>query len=460
MSLAYIQFNGKPGETWENQGEKIVYQLLVSWHNSCGVCIQYDHAISKSSWPIPFHFSCRCHQLPVFPGKKSEPFVDYREKIQELDHGQKTRVLGASNMRLIEKGVVEWSDVVTEGRIRDFREVVHLRRLDAGALEKAGVPKRYAEAALKAVNTPAAQAVDESRKRIIEAMRAKGYSDEQIRKLTGERLAARVTIRGFEGEPPQGPQPPPAIPPGPKPKSGSPPKPMHGEQLELNFDAKLTPKGKAAIREGAKPSGKPVAEAIKLPRGETKDRMAATIEAIDSVHGDGALEVTPISVKSMKGLGEFSWKGGKSVRISIHKAGDHQELTLVHEVGHFLDFFGVPGGRPGSRAERDRTKDPRFAEWLGAIKESGAHKALTEKLKERLEKSKLDFTKYLLSPEELWARSYAQYIALRSSSPVLKTQLDKLRQRAELVQWADDEFTSIAEAMDDLFLKLGWRTPR
>ena len=78
--MARVEFNGEPGTVWTNQTEKVQYQLIVNWHNSCGLCIQYDHAIGPL-WPTPFHHGCRSRQRIIFPGKSAEPFVDFRAKI-------------------------------------------------------------------------------------------------------------------------------------------------------------------------------------------------------------------------------------------------------------------------------------------------------------------------------------------------------------------------------------------
>jgi hypothetical protein len=92
---------GEPGVAWENTGSKILWQLLVSWHNSCGQCIQYDHQIS-TFWPIPFHRGCVCRQAHVFPGSHAEPFIDFTEEIRKLDPVQQRRVVGKGNWTLIE----------------------------------------------------------------------------------------------------------------------------------------------------------------------------------------------------------------------------------------------------------------------------------------------------------------------------------------------------------------------
>jgi hypothetical protein len=191
--VAKVTFNGEPGATWRNDGAKAQYQLFVDWHNSCGLCAQYDRAIGPW-WPIPFHRNCRCVQKPVWPGETSEPFVDFREKIRELDPRQQSRVIGAANLKLVEAGAVKWSDVVTPNRVRTLREVVSREKLSVEAMVKAGVMRRYAGEAHAAVHTAAHEHAEAQRKEAVEGLKRLGVGSEAIRRAFGERMAERAGI--------------------------------------------------------------------------------------------------------------------------------------------------------------------------------------------------------------------------------------------------------------------------
>jgi hypothetical protein len=67
----------------------------------------------------------------------------------------------------------------------------------------------------------------------------------------------------------------------------------------------------------------------------------------------------------------------------------------------------------------------------------------------------------LLDSAELWARSYAQFVTIRTGDPALAAGLDALRQRpVDAVylprQWGDDDFSEIEATIEDLFWSLGW----
>jgi hypothetical protein len=69
----------------------------------------------------------------------------------------------------------------------------------------------------------------------------------------------------------------------------------------------------------------------------------------------------------------------------------------------------------------------------------------------------------LLPFQEFWARSYAQFVALVAGDADVAASLDRLRYRTEgelyvPVQWEEDDFVEVGEAIDRLFRRLGWRT--
>lgn len=215
--MSLVQFNGTPGTTWTNDTGKVKYQFIANLRNTCGVCLQYHLAIGNS-WPIPMHFGCNCVQRLIPPGGESRPFVDFREVLADLPPDQKAAAVGAANWRLIESGRVKWADVVTEGRVRGLAEVVSLKRVTVKEMRGLGIGKLAAERAFAAGNAAAATLADEARRRLAEALRAKGIGREQAGRAVAERLASRLTIK----EGPSGPQgtlvrlgPPPSLPPAP-----------------------------------------------------------------------------------------------------------------------------------------------------------------------------------------------------------------------------------------------------
>lgn len=192
---------GEPGEAYENDTGKVVYQLIVSWHNSCGLCIQYDHQIGPL-WPCPFHRNCNCKNVPILPGMTGDPFVDFRAKILTVPPSQQAVIVGKSNLAMVESGLVKWDDVVTPSRIRSLREVASRKRLTVNQMVGSGVTRGRAEEAWNAVHTGTHTAAEATRAAQTKVLLSKGYTKTQIVDAAGRAIGSRIGI--VEG--PSGPQ--------------------------------------------------------------------------------------------------------------------------------------------------------------------------------------------------------------------------------------------------------------
>lgn len=224
------------------------------------------------------------------------------------------------------------------------------------------------------------------------------------------------------------------------------------------------------------PAGTPVSRALNTPSsGKYATAYEDALNAIDGVHGDGVLPEIPVKTKSnMQAYGLYTHYVGAGPRdIAINGKGDHLQTTLAHEVGHFLDHMGI--GEPGKFASES---SPLLGEWRQAAGMSRAMQTLVNKsIKPESyavnvtvthssgqqltynAKPSPDHLRYLLSDKEVWARSYAQYVATRSGNEAMLAQLAEQR-KDQLYgerQWDDDDFQPIARAIDNLFQGLGWR---
>jgi SPP1 gp7 family putative phage head morphogenesis protein len=227
-----------------------------------------------------------------------------------------------------------------------------------------------------------------------------------------------------------------------------------------------------ALPRQPEPTGKPVADGLKLPaRGDLTRIGRNTLAAIEKVHGDGDLPQIPLQIeRSNKRLGGYWYLGvshPQALKITIKK-DQHPEFTLAHEIGHFLDQQGA--GRGLGHASLN---DAAFEEFRQAAKRSQAIKdieaylatgrapALARDNRLRALPVKRQYAQYLLLTHEIWARAYSQYIAIRSGDALLIEHLKELRgdlsQKYYPSQWEDDDFEEIAGAIDRLMISLGWR---
>jgi hypothetical protein len=132
------------------------------------------------------------------------------------------------------------------------------------------------------------------------------------------------------------------------------------------------------------------------------------------------------------------------MRSDISLADGADAGTMLHEFGHFID------GELFDRIEftdtvTDDISHPLRA-WWEAVRASDSLRGIANS-------TSLDdeFREYLLRTDEVWARSFAQWAALRSGRANV---MDKVMRGG--AQWSDSDFDAIARALDDIFRGRGW----
>jgi ribosomal protein S18 acetylase RimI-like enzyme len=203
------------------------------------------------------------------------------------------------------------------------------------------------------------------------------------------------------------------------------------------------------------------------------------------------------------------------IRVSVSDDPEERfsaESTLVHEIGHYIDnqaFFPYhlhrgfasqhASWKTYGQDEREKLLDKAAAndneaavtlfqqfesydaplhEWFEAVQASPEVEQLSSAAM-----MEMATHKYLLSPSELWARSFAQWVASRGDSPRMQEwlrstqnlspkmtqtvkdwkgeerQIEVDRPKYSLYrQWSEENFEPIGAAMDRMFDRLGWRT--
>ena len=191
------------------------------------------------------------------------------------------------------------------------------------------------------------------------------------------------------------------------------------------------------------------------------------LEVIDRTHSDGSLPKIPIRRTSARGYaGAYTHTAitdhPVDIAISSHYKA-HREHTLSHEIGHFIDHKGLPGDWMASE------KHSALEKWRKAVAATPEVKGLQDLhdgpshvdiggRSVPLPKSHLG---YLLRKREIWARSYAQWLAQKSGDQVLMRQLRGiLDEEAGYAinmhsQWSPANFEPVAEAIDELFKSMG-----
>ncbi len=197
------------------------------------------------------------------------------------------------------------------------------------------------------------------------------------------------------------------------------------------------------------------------------------MQAIDKVHGDGALPRIPIMSNDRQDYIGFLnvTKSGQPTRMEIRKLGPHVHDTIAHETGHFLDYAGIPRTRPTFEEERNLRAEELFKDFFKAVDASESIKTLNLRATQNTIKTvkgsvvsdySLDqkHIQYLLQENEIWARAYSQWIAYRSGQEDLLADHEYIQSRGGHdiypSQWKEADFQAIGKAMDAIFSKLGW----
>ncbi|MCA9880034.1 MAG: hypothetical protein KC442_19705, partial [Thermomicrobiales bacterium] len=242
----------------------------------------------------------------------------------------------------------------------------------------------------------------------------------------------------------------------------------------------------------------PVSDGFEIPPRPTAQRLhqiysngevdlhglsVRMVNIIDSVHTDGVLPRIPI-VRLLRpdpgqrgALGFHSMVSSaqairQAARLAINTEPSVQRtapLTFAHETGHFLDLeaLGVRG------VVASDTHDLIMAGWQAAVDNTAAVQALRDRRATGsaivtmpsgaviASQVSVSYVDYLLLPRELWARSYAQYIAEKSGDIDMRNalDLDRFPSLTGLLypqQWETSDFAPVLDAIDTLFRGLGW----
>jgi len=196
-----------------------------------------------------------------------------------------------------------------------------------------------------------------------------------------------------------------------------------------------------------------VADFLTLPKtGFAKAPAVKVMAIIDALHSVDDLPKIPIknsTSQSFQGAYTYYKQGNEPVKISLSNISRNPELTLAHEIGHFIDHQSI-----GLTLGFSSIDDPIFDNWRNAVKGSEA----TKKLRAFAGQKRAD---YYLSTHEQWARSYSQWVATKSGYPVMTNQINSiLGKKNNLIysnsQWQPNDFEPILKAIDELFALKGY----
>jgi hypothetical protein len=190
---------------------------------------------------------------------------------------------------------------------------------------------------------------------------------------------------------------------------------------------------------------RPLDEMLSLPRrsplhGELSHALAAA-SRLHMLKSD--LVRVPVRVTSTTSeAGAYRYRRSNPIDIRVSSLSGHAATGFLHELAHFVDH----------QVHYDRKSrvwassvHPAFAEW----------RAAAARLKGRPFPGGSHRQRYFQSAQEVWARSYAQTVMLRSGDPLLLGQLAHLQEVDEPHVWPTDVFEPVALQVELVFERLG-----
>lgn len=226
------------------------------------------------------------------------------------------------------------------------------------------------------------------------------------------------------------------------------------------------------------PRGVPISQSLDIPKGPLYEPVRRGMELLDTLHGDGTLERTPVRFRKIKDLGGYQIDNIGNAEGMIFQEGRKISLaTVFEENAHMLDHQ-VLGERYLYNAEgklllASEQRNSPVQGVMDAIYETTLYKSIDE-LEVGQSKRLQRGTKRIDSPEvtrgrlsyaqnkrEWFARAYVQWAAIRTGDEELLRHIARFRSTpdAELLYpmaWSDEEFAEIARELDSLFLNKGW----
>lgn len=206
--------------------------------------------------------------------------------------------------------------------------------------------------------------------------------------------------------------------------------------------------------------------------------VMASRKRIDEVHAspEGMPAIPIQQTGGTKTLGSYRYTrgGGEAMDLSVSSAKSTQASVFTHEFGHYFDHQDFGKARVFSSEEAARgVEGAVLEEWWKAVSDSEAIKTL-QGLRPRKDNPVLslthvmedgrvidlrvdhDYVRYLLDPREVFARSYAQWIATETGDAgLLKEILEDETFGPYPGQWSTEDFAPIAKAFRKVFKAAG-----
>ena len=152
-------------------------------------------------------------------------------------------------------------------------------------------------------------------------------------------------------------------------------------------------------------------------------------------------DLAPVPVRptaTTSEAGAYRYVKHDPVDLRISRRAGRTFVAFLHELGHFVDH---QLGYDETKRAFASAWHPAFAEWRDAV--ASVVRVWDAAL-----------ARPFYSQRELWARSYAQTVLLRSHDDELEAHLAALQRTGDHFVWPRHQFEPIANAVDGVFARL------
>jgi len=182
------------------------------------------------------------------------------------------------------------------------------------------------------------------------------------------------------------------------------------------------------------------------------------VSVVDQLHKFPKLPTIPLLLtKSRREGGGYMYRVRPpiplSINISVH--ADSPPITLLHEIGHLLDHLALNPVKEGFGSEHDPLFDPLRNFWAANKKIRRLTKTIAGGMKSNPKMRSL--LRYQLRVDEIWARTYLQWVVAKSDDLLLRVCLDQVVANSAEIYWDAAEIAGIIPLVDHLFSEAGLR---
>jgi hypothetical protein len=193
--------------------------------------------------------------------------------------------------------------------------------------------------------------------------------------------------------------------------------------------------------------------------------VEAGLHSISAVHSiPQTMPRVPVKVLLLAANtnGRYLIGDAKTSEVHINRICAGPRATTAHEIGHYLDHHLWGTGKPGLSNMGTHQRAEELEPLMRAIYNTPSARRLVQQAQNAVvngDVARVAVCRYLLTPTELFARSYAQYIAIRSGNPAMRLDVraypTSWSKYGYAAQWQDHEFGAIAHEMDRLLQRRG-----